>query len=132
MSNEIGVYAKRIIEFLEKRKISCVGDIERRPEERANLDTLPDFIELGQSFSQGSQSYRVSYVIPNYGIPLEVVFRPQIGYMHIIAKSTELLEGFIQFSLKDLTGIRQTRVLYALDFETLNAELKKLKGFSSS
>lgn len=129
---EISLYAKRVLNFLKERGIMCVDDVIKTPRQRFGLGSITDVIEVAENFSHGIPSYRISYISPGYGIPLEIVFRPHVGYTHIIAKSTEELEGYTQFGRDDQNKFKQSKVIFILDFKTLKKELEKLKNVNSS
>ncbi len=55
------------------------------------------WIQQQRTQSNGGACYTISYVVKNYGVPLEIRYNTQFAYIRFIIKSTDEIEGFNTF-----------------------------------
>ena len=127
---EIGVVARGILDFLERKKIKYANDLERKVEGVSMIADRPGHsITLEERPSEsGTLAYTISYIIDRKGIPIEARLNAARNYTRIIVKGNFELEGYFHF-LKDSYGnLIQDKKLDGCSIQRLKQELKVLVG----
>ncbi|MBI4158689.1 hypothetical protein HY500_00335 [Candidatus Woesearchaeota archaeon] len=126
----LNIYAERLLMFLAERHIDSLGTIERLIGEEFPFGSPLERIQIGKGLTfWGRPCCRITYIVNGEGVPIEIVFRPELGYSHIIVKTAVSLGGYMPLAT-DLHGNRiQSKILPTLDLEVLKREIERLRDY---
>lgn len=128
----ITVYTERMLKFLEEHNVHSVEELVQLSGEQYPIDSSPDYIVVAETKCERTQGYRISYVVPDDGVPLELSFKPQTGKTRLIIKSQITPKGYEWFFTDKSGKTRQTKTVDTLDFNVLKQELEQLRESNSS
>ena len=126
--------ARNFLAFIDKRKITCTGQLEQLLGERIELERKrPDLIEVSLKPSNNkTQALTISYCIPyrtgriEGGIPLEVKINQELNYSLVIIKTDSKVRGYEPFKQDYFKNIMQSKKIESADWQDVRAEIAKL------